>query len=312
MGVFVLLRALGAAAVVTAPSDQPVVTAPLNSAAFIAAIDYCVAVVEADMLDAPPLPSGPSGFERLDGRYGGQTWVAGSTDGKAIVAQPRGTHCLAYAVGFDVADAARALATREGYQPDNEASTAFLRLFQDRGGVRAGWSPLGDDGGLRIFVNGTKFEPQISVSDLASVSTDGTAPDPVPPEALGDALQFCLAVGEAERVGDPPVQGPATFQEEIGPYGHKTWRVGEPRTPSAISVSASETSCNIVANSVARHRVASSMQDRQDYAAVDDKSNHSAKQVGDGWVHVAWTDFSDETTLIMVTTRKGEERPDMF
>lgn len=312
MGMLVLLRALGAAAVVAAPSEQPVANAPLNSAALVAAIDYCVAVVEADMLDAPPLPNGPGGFERLDGPYGGQNWIAGSPDGKAILVRPDKGQCSAYASGFEAADAVPALATREGYRPDNEASTAFLRLFKDRGGVRAGWSPLGDDGGLRIFVDGTKFEPQVGVSDLASVSTEGPAPDPVPPEALGDALQFCLAVGEAERVGDPPVQGPATFQEEIGPYGHKTWKVGEPRTQSAIGVWASGTSCNIVANGVPHHRVTSWMQDRQDYAAVDNKSNHSAKQVGDGWVHVAWTDFSDETTLIMVTSRKGEERPDMF
>lgn len=119
-------------------------------------------------------------------------------------------------------------------------------------------------------------------------------------------------MGEAERLGAPPVKGPATFQEDIGPYGRKTWQVGEPRTPSSIGISARETSCNIVANGVPPERVASWMQGRTDYAPVDDKRSHSAKKVGDGWVHMAWSDFSDETTLIIVTSRKGEERPEMF
>lgn len=311
MSLSILLTALAVTTAVTA-WEQPAKTAPLDRADLVAAIDYCVAVVEADMLDAPPISNGPDGFERLDGRYGDQNWLAGSPDGRAIVAQPSGTHCSAYAIGFEAADAAEALAGREGYLPDNEASTAFLRLFEDRGGVRAGWSVLGEGGGLRFFVNATKFEPQASGADPASIPADVSAPNPVPSQALEDALQFCLAVGEAERLGAPPVKGPATFQEDIGPYGHKSWRVGAPRTPSSIGISARETSCNIVANDVPRERVASWMQGRTDYAPVDDKRSHSAKKVGDGWVHMAWSDFSDETTLIIVTSRKGEERPEMF
>lgn len=308
----VLLRALGAAAAVAAPSEQPVVTASLDSAALVAAIDYCVAVVEADMLDMSPLPSGPGGFERLDGPYGEQSWAAVLPEGKAVLAQPSGSNCSAYAIGFDVADATRALATREGYRSDNEASTAFLRLFEDRGGVRTGSSAFGDEGGLRVFVDGIRFEPQVSEVDQAPTATDVSAQNPIPLQALEDALQFCLAVGEAERLGNPPVKGPATFQEEIGPYGHKSWRVGEPRTQSSIGISARETSCSIVANGVPHERVTSWMEGRTDYAAVDEKRNHSAKKVGDGWVHMAWSDFSDETTQIIVTSRKGEERPDMF
>lgn len=154
MSLSILLTALAVTTAVTA-WEQPAKTAPLDRADLVAAVDYCVAVVEADMLDAPPISNGPDGFERLDGRYGGQNWLAGSPDGRAIVAQPSGTHCSAYAIGFEAADAAEALAGREGYLPDNEASTAFLRLFEDRGGVRAGWSVLGEDEGLRFFVNAT-------------------------------------------------------------------------------------------------------------------------------------------------------------
>ncbi|MFN3838701.1 MAG: hypothetical protein ACK4MI_13415 [Brevundimonas sp.] len=311
MGLSIVLAAVAAATAVTA-WEQPATTAPLDRADLVAVIDYCVAVVEADMLDAAPLANGPDGFERTDGRYGGQNWFAGSADGRAIVAQPSGTHCSAYAVGFDAADAADALAGREGYRPDNEASTAFLRLFEGRGGVRAGWSVLGDDEGLQFFVNGVKFEPQVSEAGPASIPAEISAQGSVPLQALGDALQFCLAVGEAARLGAPPVKGPATFQEDIGPYGHKTWQVGEPSSPSAIGISARDASCNIVAKGGPHERVASWMQARADYAPVDDKRNHSAKKVGDGWVHIAWSDFSDETTLIMVTSRKGEERTEMF
>jgi hypothetical protein len=301
MGSVVWFKALVAMAAAVTPGAQTAAPIAVDRTQLAAAVDYCVAVAEADMTDAPPIVEGPRDFQRLDGRYGAQRWVTGApTSPGGIMVEPSDGRCSVYASKASESDVAALFEAREGYEPDNQEGTAYLRLF-DGGGVRAYSRPVGGDGGVVLSVASRKNEPT-QVSDMSVESA--------PIEALATGLAFCLAAGEAELLDLPPVDGPAHFAEEVGQYGQKSWAAGTPRAPRSVAISMNEAQCFILAHGFASDQVAAWMAEKTDYAVIEDR--HHARQVRDGWVQIVWGDFKDDATLILVTTRKGEDRPDIL
>ena len=106
-----------------------------------AAVDYCLAVAEAEVTSAAPIAVGPDGFERQEERYGAHYWLSGQIKGAgSIVASPgSGRSCTVIVNDFAADSIAPWFATRTDFFPANEHGNGFVRTVQG-GWVRIGWS----------------------------------------------------------------------------------------------------------------------------------------------------------------------------
>ena len=131
---------VAAIAVVGAPSEA---TSGVKADPLLvkAAVDYCLAVAEADVTGAAAIAVGPDGFERLEERYGAHYWLSGrKKEAGSIVASPgSGRMCTVIANDFAPDGIAPWFSMSTDYFPANEHGNGFVRTVQG-GWVQIGWS----------------------------------------------------------------------------------------------------------------------------------------------------------------------------
>lgn len=128
-----------------------------DPAAARAAADYCLAVAEAYVTGAPPVATGPEGFQQRSGLYGALHWLKGEWRAAgSIVASPgEGDTCTVIANNLEASAIPRWFERDQRYFPANEHENPLVRAV-DGGWVRIGWSQAPIGGATMVIVHGLK------------------------------------------------------------------------------------------------------------------------------------------------------------